>query len=167
MKVIKDLTLIAIFAAVIVVSELVLYFLPNIQITFLLIVLFSKILGFKKTSLLLLIYVLIDNLIMGGITLYVPFVYVALLIIPLTLNTVFKSIDDPFKLALLGILYSFIYSWIYLIATVILTNIDFIAYLTADIIFEILLAGSTFLSILWLYNPLYKFLNNRLNESKY
>ena len=114
MKVIKDLTLIAIFAAVIVVSELVLYFLPNIQITFLLIVLFSKILGFKKTSLLLLIYVLIDNLIMGGITLYVPFVYVALLIIPLTLNTVFKSIDDPFKLALLGILYSFIYIFLLL-----------------------------------------------------
>lgn len=163
MKIIKDLTLIAIFSALIVVLELALSFLPNVQLTFLLIVLFSKALGLKKTSLIVLIYVLIDHLIMGGVTLYTPFALASLLIIPLTLNTIFKKVENPFVLASLGVLYSFIYSWIYALATVLIANVNILAYLTADVLFEIILACSTFISILWLYKPLYNFINNKIN----
>ena len=118
--------------------------------------------GFKKTSLIVLIYVLIDNLLMGGISFYTLFILVSLLIIPLTLSTVFKNVSSPIALALLGIGYALVYSWIYIIPTMLLTNINFLDYLMADIVFEIILASSTFLSILWLYSPTEKFLSNIL-----
>ena len=165
MKIVKDLTLIAILSAIIIVLELALSFLPNIQLTFFLIVLYSKVLGLKKTSLIVLIYVLIDNLIMGGISLYTLFVLVSLLVIPVSLNTIFKNVSSPIPLAILGMIFAFIYSWIYIIPTMLLTNINFVDYLMADIFFEILLASSTFLSILWLYTPVEKFLLNII-ESK-
>ena len=153
MKIVKNLTLIAIFSAIIITLEYALSFLPNIQLTFFLLILFSKVLGLKRTSLIILIYVLIDNLLMGGISLYTPFIILSLLIIPLSLETIFKKVESPIVLAFLSIVYSLIYSWIYIIPTMLLTNINFIDYLTADFIFEVILASSTFLSVLWLYSP--------------
>ena len=123
---------------------------------------FSKVLGFKKTSVIIIIYTVIDYMIIGGISLFTPFVLIALIMIPLTLTTVFKKVEEPIYLAFLGILYSFIYSLLYVLATVLINEVNFIAYLASDIIFEVILAASTFISVLWLYTPLKKFLDEKL-----
>lgn len=150
-----DLVLIAIFSAIIFVSEYILQMLPNIQITVFLIILFSKHLGFVRTFFIVLIYVFLDTCFMGGFNfIYFPFMLFGWLAIPTTLNLCFKKSNDPLVLALLGILFSFIYSWIMIIPGVFVTHINFIDYLLADIIFEIILAVSSFLTTLWLYKPM-------------
>lgn len=155
---VKDITIIAILTAVLFIQEQLLTFLPNVQLTLFLIVLYSKTLGIKKTIIIVIIHTFLDNLIMGFNLLYFPFMLCGWLIIPTTLATIFKKVNSPIILAFLGIGYALVYSWVFLIAHVLITEVEFWAYLIADIYFEIILAASSFITILWLYEPLHKLL---------
>jgi hypothetical protein len=157
---VKDITLMAILTAILFVQEQLLLFLPNIQLTVLLIVVYSRCLGFKKTSIIVVIHVILDNLFMGSLNfIYTPFMLIGWLFIPLVQCTIFKKVNSPIKLAFLGIIYSFVYSWCFIIPGMIIQEIGFLEYLTMDIVFEIVLAIGSFLTILWLYEPLSKVLN--------
>lgn len=150
----KDLVIVALLAAVLYVQEEVLTFLPNIQLTIFLIVLYAKKLGFKKTTFIIIVHVLLDNLTMGSMNyVYTPFMFVGWELIPALLSTVFRKVNDSNKLAVLGILFALIYCWIYIIPSVLIMHINILAYLASDIIFEIILAASSYVSILWLYDP--------------
>ncbi len=152
---IKEISLIGILAAILFVQEQALTFLPNIQLTIFLLILFSKKLGLLKTLTIILIHVLLDNLIIGSISLvFTPFMYIGWALIPLTLCTIFKKVNEPIWLALLSILYACLYSWIYIIPNMIVYEYSVIAYLSGDIVFEVILAVSSFISVLWLYKPL-------------
>lgn len=162
---VRDIVIIALFTAILFVQEELLSFLPNIQLTVFLIVLYSKTLGFKKTSIIVLIHVLLDNLVMGSFNLvYTPSMLVGWMIIPLTLSTIFKKANSNITLAFLGIFYAFAYSFCFAIASVILLKVNLWAYLVSDFLFEVLLALSSFLSILLLYNPLKKVIDNNLRR---
>lgn len=161
----KDITLIALLATLLFVQEQALSFIPNVQLTVFLIVLYSKKLGFIRTSIIVIIHVLLDNLVMGSFNLiYTPFMFLGWLQIPILMCTIFKKVESNIALAFLGILFSFIYSWIYIIPNCIVLSVDFISYLIADILFEIILALSSFLSILLLYNPIGKVLDKVLPD---
>lgn len=160
-----DIALIAIFSALIFSLEFVMQALPNIQLTIFLIVLFSKKLGFIQTTFIVLIYTLLDTCFMGGFNfIYFPFMFIACFVIPLTMGSIFKKVNEPILLALLGILFSFIYSWILIIPGVFITKVAFFDYLISDILFEVILAFSSFLTILWLYNPLSKLLDKLISD---
>ena len=159
----KDIVLIAFFAVILFVQEEIFTILPNIQLTVFLLVLYSKKLGVKRTSFIIMIHVLLDNLVLGSFHLfYVPFMFIGWILIPILLNTVFKNVEQSFQLALLGILFSLLYSWIYIIPQVLFYQVNWIGYLFADIVFEILLAASSFISILWLYDPCAKIFDRYL-----
>lgn len=161
----KDVVLLAMLTAIIFVQEQVLSFIPQFQFTILLLVLYSKCLGFYKTSIIIIIHVLLDNLVMGSLNyIYTPAMIIGWLFIPLLLNTVFKKINSPIGLALTSILFSLLYSWSFIPINVLTTDVDFFAYLIADIPFEIMLIVYSFLTIIWLYKPLEKVLKS-LNDS--
>lgn len=163
---VKDIALIAIFAAILFVQEQILTFLPNIQLTVFLIVLYSRTFGFKKTTIIIIIHVLLDNLVMGSFNyLNLAFMFLGWLFIPITLLTIFRSIKNSLGLAFLGILYAFVYSWFLIIPGMILQELTFFQYLSGDIIFEVLLAISSFITILWLYEPLHKILSEMNEDS--
>jgi len=154
---IYDACVIALLAALVFALEQLLAFLPNIQLTIFLLVLFSKKLGLIKTSIIIIIHTLLDNLFMSSLNLaYFPFMLIGWLIIPITLNTIFKRVNSNIALAFLGILFSVLYSWSFLLGNVLFMNVRFLDYFIADIPFEIILALSSFLSILLLYIPLSK-----------
>lgn len=156
----------ALLTVILFVQEEVLSFLPNIQLTILLIMLYSRCLGFYKTSIIVFVHVILDNLVMGSFNLvFMPFMFIGYLIIPLLLNTCFKKIEKPIILSFISILFAFLYCWIYLIPVALTLEISILDYLVADILFEGLLALSSFLSVLWLYEPLKKVLTN-LYEDK-
>lgn len=157
----KDINLIALLATIIFVQEQLLAFLPNVQLTVFLLVLYSKKLGFTRSFIICLIHVVLDSLVMGGFNfLYMPFMFIGWIIIPITLNTIFKKVESNIILAFLGIVYAFVYSWVFIIPNCILLNVSFNAYFLADIIWEILLALSSFITILLLYVPCSKIFNN-------
>ena len=157
---IRDITLIAALTAIIFVQEELLTIIPNVQLTVFLLVLYSKKVGFKKTSIIILIHTLLDNLVMGSFNMfYIVFMFIGWMIIPLTLCSIFKNVESNYSLAFLGILFSFCYCFVYIVPNVVIADVKFLDYLYADIIFEVILAMSSFISILLLYNPISKFLD--------
>ena len=79
-------------------------------------------------------------------------------LIPITLNTIFKRVNNELHLAVIGLIFGFVYGWILIVPGIHLTNIPIKAYLISDIPFEIIMGISNFLTIYWLYNKLYIFL---------
>lgn len=151
---VKDIAIISIFGVIVALQEEILIFLPNINFTVFLVVLFSKVFGLYKTLLMILVYVFLDNTLMSSFSpIFTPFMYLGWAIIPSLLNTVFKNVNKTMQLALLGILFSFVYCWVYIIPNALILKINIIAYLASDILFEILMALSSFITILWLYEP--------------
>ena len=150
----RTLVIIAILSVILFVQEQVLNFLPNINLTIFLLVLYSKKLGFKMTSAIIFIYCLLDNIIMGSFNItYFPFMLIGWLLVPLFVCIIFKDINDEKRLALLGAGLSFLYCWVFIIPGILIMKIGFLSYLVSDIPFELLLALSSFLSILLLYKP--------------
>lgn len=162
---VKDMAIIAVLTALLFVQEQLLSFLPNVQLTVFLIVLYSKALGLIKTSLIVIIHTILDNLFMASFNIvYFPFMLIGWMIIPIIICSLFKNCESPLLLALMGILFSFIYSWLFIIPNVIILDVNALDYFIADIIYEIILAVSSFITILWLYKPCRNVLNNIMNK---
>ncbi|MDD3382146.1 MAG: hypothetical protein PHT83_01400 [Bacilli bacterium] len=159
----REITLLAVLTAILFVQELVLSFLPNIQLTILLIMLYSRVLKTKKTLIIIFVHVLLDNLVFGFNILFFISMIIGWSIIPLTINSIFKKVENVYLLGLLSIIYAFIYVLPFLVVNVLILKIDLYAYLIADLPFTAILAVSSFVSIIWVYNPLKEAIN-RFNE---
>ena len=167
---IKDIVVIATCISIVFVQEQLLSILPNIQLTILLLVLYSKKLGLIKTVIIVIIHSFLDCLVTGSLNLYYfPFMLIGWLLIPIIINLFFKKTESVIILSIMGLVFALLYSWVYIIPNVLIpneaiSNVGLVNYLAADILFEILLAASSFLSILWLYNPCSKVFDKILNE---
>ncbi len=158
---IKDVTLIAICAAILFVQQLVLSFLPNIQFTTLLVILFTKVLGFKKTTLIIVIHVMVINILSPYgplMPIYIPSMFIGWMLIPIGLTTIFKKLNSAYALAIFGFFFGFVYGWLYIPVAVLVLGTPFEAYFMMDLPFELIMALSNFLTVLWLYDPLSKML---------
>ena len=165
-KNIKEIAIISAMTTILIVQEQLLSVLPGIQLTVFLMILYSKKFGLTKSVIIIIVHVLMDNLLMQSFSLmYTPTMLIGWLIIPLTLCTIFKKVESPLFLGILGIVYSFIYSWLYIIPNYFLVGIDPIAYLISDIIAEIIFATCSFLSILLLYKKCSKVMDMLLKKS--
>ena len=135
----KDITIIAVMTTILCVQEQLLASLPGIQLTVFLIILYSKKLGLAKSSIIIVLHVLLDNLYMSSFSLmYTPTMLIGWLIIPFSLCTIFKKVESPIILGLLGVLYSFVYCWLFIIPNYYLLNIGPIAYLLSDLLEKLL-----------------------------
>lgn len=150
----KDITLIAIMTTILFVQEQLLTSLPGIQLSVFLMVLYAKKFGLGKSVMITVLHVLLDNFFMSSFSLmYTPTMLIGWLIIPFTLCTIFKRVESPAILGILGIMYSIIYSWLFIIPNYLIMHIDPIAYLISDVVFEVVLAACSFLTIVLLYKP--------------
>ena len=86
------------------------------------------------------------------------------LTIPVLLKTVFKKVESPIYLSLIGGLCALIYTLYFAIANTIISKSNLLMYLIADIPFTIILIVSSIVSIIWLYQPLYKLMNKYNNQ---
>jgi len=164
---IKDICLMALFTCVMFGLEEAMSFLPNIQLTVFLMILYSKTFGLGKTSIMVCLYCLLDSLFMGAINpIYTTFLLLGWLIIPLVTCTLFKKTENNIVLAFVAMLYAFLFSWIMIIPSCIIMKVGFWTYFVADMPFELLLALSSFLSTLLLYNVLKKLMDKLLNKEK-
>lgn len=163
MKNIKILVLLALLACVLFVQEEALSFLPNIQFTFLLLICYVDCLGFRKTSLIVFAHVLLDNLVMGSLSLIVVIPMLVGYIITILIKKVYHK-DNVYIIGLLGSLGAIVYSLSFLIANAFFLEIDIWAYFLADIPFTLILVISTYLSIIWLYKPIIKIINQQYQK---
>ncbi len=167
LKHVKDVALIAVFAAVLFAQQVAFAFIPNVQLTSLLLVLYSKLLGFRKTTLIITIHVIATNLLspFGPVLpLHIPSMFIGWMLIPILLSTVFRRVEGVWGLSLFGFVFGFLYGWAFIPISVFAFGIPFIEYFIMDLPFEFVMAITNFLTILWLYEPLYKFLSNQLQR---
>lgn len=161
----KDMTIIVVLASILFVQQIALSFIPNVSFSVLLVVLYTKILGFKKTSLIIIIHVMAVNLLspMGPVVpTLIPAMFIAWMLIPILLTTVLKRLESAVWLSIFGLAFGFIYGWVYIPFTVWFIGTPFLPYLIWDIPFEIIMGISNMISILWLYDPLKKAMKDQL-----
>lgn len=153
---VKDVALLGILNAILYLVDQVLSFVPFLQLSMLLIILFSRKMGALKTSIIVIIYVTLEYIGAGFNLLFFIFSVIGWLFVPLLTNFLFRKTKSVISIALQGVLFSFLYSWIHIIPSCIIIESSIIDYLSMDVFFEISLAISSFVSILLLYKPLEK-----------
>lgn len=151
----KKIVLCAFYAAILFIQEQALSWLPNIQLTFLLIIVFGAVIGLKWGSLVVIVHVVADNLIWGSIT---PYIFIPMLMgQELALLLGYLTRNKPlWKVVIAGIFASIAYCLIFIPFQIIVFKVDFILYWLADLPFEALLVASTSLTLIWLYKPIKK-----------
>lgn len=160
---VRKLCIIVSLATILFVQEELLTFIPNVQLTFLLIVLYGATLDFKDGVIIICIHVILDNLFMSSFNIFIMAPQFLGLLITLLLAKLFKN-KNEIVLASVGALGALIYCWLYVLVNIWFLNIRFVDYIIPDIPFEIILVTSTVVSILFLYKPLANVMNKLLNK---
>ncbi|MGE4572269.1 MAG: hypothetical protein AB7E09_05935 [Candidatus Izemoplasmatales bacterium] len=159
---VKEISLLAISTSILIVQEYVLQFLPNIQLTTLLILVYTYVFGLKKTSMIVLVHVFIDNLLLGSIGMihvWLPML-LAWLLITFLFSLLIKKTHNLLVYAFSAYLFGHLYGLIFVPFQGLLLNVPMIPYLIADIPFQLIMAITNFLTILWLFPVLSKFLSD-------
>ena len=142
----KQLTLLAFFLTIIITLELSMSFLPNISLTPLIFALYFT--RYPSGVLLIIGYIIMQGIIWG----------VGLYLISMTVGWViwWMSSKNGKNLTIKSIGFAFVYGWAFMPLTVIVYGIDPVAYLIADIPFQINMAISNVLTIGLIYPALDK-----------
>lgn len=154
---VKKLTVMAMLTTVLLIQEQALSFIPNVQFSTLLILLFASTFKLKESLIMLFVYVCIDSLYMGGLNpFYMIPMYLGWSLLPLSYHLFIKRHENIYLMATLGLVMGFVYGVIFMPFAVLQTGVDPRVYLLADFPFQIIMASSNFITILWLYTPLKK-----------
>lgn len=148
--------MIASAVAIVFVQEQLLVFLPNIQFTVVLLILFSSVFTFKESVMLITAYVLLDSLYMGALS---PFtvlpLWIGWMLIPISYHTILRRTKNEYTLAFFALVFGFVFGWVFIPFNMIQTGImNPMPYLIADLPFEGIMAGTGFLSVIWVFKPL-------------
>ncbi len=157
---VKDISTIAVCAALIFAQEYILMGVPNVQFTFALIIIFSVHFNLRKSFLIAFIYVIVDVMLFPSI--YAIPLILAISIIPLLVSLLKRFTRNHIAFSFFAFVYAFIFSWIIALFNMILMNYNtsqLVSYLIADLPFEIILAASNLVSMLLIFVPLMKILN--------
>lgn len=161
----KKITLCSMYAVILFLQEQLLSFIPNVQFSFLIVIVLGATLGMKWGTLVVIIHVIADNLIWGS---FVPYVVIPMFIgweITLFLGFLTRK-SKTFIVILFGVIASLLYCWAFIPFNVIFLKVNFMTYFMADIPFEIILIISTILTLTWLYEPLKKLVLEQWNTTK-
>jgi hypothetical protein len=160
-KSIKEITILAIATSVLIVQEFALTMLPNIQLTTLLIMVYTSVFGYKNTSLIVTVHVIIDNLIFGSFAMLhiiVP-MFIGWQLVVIIFYFIQKRTSNIIIYAVIAYLFGHLYGLVFVPFQGFILNVDMLTYLIADLPFQLIMALTNFIVILWLYQPIYLYLN--------
>jgi hypothetical protein len=151
---------------ILIVQEQLLVFLPNIQLTVVLIMVYAAILPGYLLGFLVVGYVILDNLLMGSFSLiYTPPMLIAWSLLAL-IGFLVKG-RSIIIILIIAFFFGFIYGWIFIPFNMFLHGINiFWPYLISDLPFEITMAVNNYLTVLLLYKPLLLILSPLIGINK-
>ncbi|MDX9807833.1 MAG: hypothetical protein RBS87_04630 [Acholeplasma sp.] len=160
-----DLVVMAIFTAIIFVVEQALSFIPNVQLTVFLFVLYTRLIGSKKTFFIVVVHTLLDNIYMGTLIwhLVIPMM-MAWSLIPILLGTVFKKVQGVVGLTIFAFGFGFIYGIMFIPFQAYVWGYDMWLYFIYDLPFEFAMGISGALSVAILYQPVYYYVNVEISN---
>ena len=155
---VQELVLLAVLATLLMLQKEILSFAPNISLTGLLILLYAKCLGFGRTAVIMVVYILLDSMLWASLhPIFTTAQWIGWMLGPALYCTVFKKTENSLVLAAAAALAAFLYCWVMIVPTALLyTNqIGTLgAYILTDIPWELILALCSFVTVLLLYEPL-------------
>jgi energy-coupling factor transport system substrate-specific component len=164
----RQTILTAMFLAIIVVQELALSFLPNIQLTFVLFMVFATVLSPAHLVMLVVGYVLLDNLLFGSFNYFVvvPMFLAWGIYVAVSYGIRYRSIH--WKI-LFSALFGLVYGWFYLPFTYLafyqgVPN-AFLMLLSVDLPFGMVLLVNNLFTMLALYHPLTALIKSLVGQS--
>lgn len=160
-----DLVVMAIFTAIIFVVEQALSFIPNVQLTVFLFVLYTRLIGSKKTLFIVVVHTLLDNIYMGTLIwhLVIPMM-MGWSLIPILLGTVFKKVQGVVGLSIFALGFGFIYGIMFIPFQAYVWGYDMWLYFIYDLPFEFAMGISGALSVAILYQPVYYYMNVEISN---
>lgn len=160
---VRRLALIAVLITILFVQEELLSIIPNVQLTFLLLVVYSSVLPLSNSLLIVLVHVLLDNLFMQSFNVQTMVPMLLGYLPTIFLSYLFKN-KNEYILASVGVVGSILYALSFALLNVYFFDTKLIPYIIADIPFTIILCMSSALSILFLYKPIKKIIVENLNK---
>ncbi len=165
MESLRNLMTASIFAVVIAIQEFVLSGFPNISLTFLFIVILTRLVSLEYSILSIISYVLIDNLLMGSLVIsYIAPMLISYILLIFIIKLLFSKNDNELMIGLLGFIFGIIYTLIFAVTDSFILDIDIISYLIAGSIFTLILSINNLITIVWLYKPLINRLQQYISE---
>lgn len=162
----KKLVMIAMFIAIIFAQEELLTWIPNVQLTVLLLMIYGAVVGPLWGTVIVFAHTFLDNAFMGSL---LPSVYLPMLV-GWEIVMLFGWISRKWPLFLktiMSIIGALAYCWLFVIANYLMVptiNID--KYIMLDIPFEIVLMCSSGISVALLYVPIFNVANKGYNFDK-
>jgi len=150
---IRTLNEIPLFVAIIFVTEQLLGFLPNVSLTPLLFAVYFSARPLRQSLYLVSIYMLLEIAI-WGVGLWVAPMWLGWFVWALMVKSQWLDISIATK----GVFFAIIYGIMFMPLTVLVYGIDPVAYLIADIPFQISMMASNIVTLTLLYIPLKKVL---------
>lgn len=162
----KKMLMIAISIAILFTQEQLLMFLPNIQFTVVLLIVFTSVFSFKEMITLITGYVFLDSMYMGGLNpFYVTPMLIAWYLIPISYHTILCRTTNEITLSVFAFIFGIVYGLIFIPFQMIQFGIKTLwPYLLNDIPFELIMAVTGTLTVLWMYKPLYNLLKNIVSD---
>ena len=145
--------------AILTVQEELLTVIPNVQLTFLLVICYGATIGILDGTLVVIVHVIIDNLIMNSFT---PFIIIPMFMgleIALIIGYLLRN-KKEYIVAIFGGIAGLIYALLFFGSTVLFYNVEPIPYLIADIPFDVVLISCNVIAILFLYKPIINVINH-------
>lgn len=153
----RKLLMIAFAVTITFVQEQMLLLLPNVQLTIVLMFVFVSIFSYKESVIYIIVYVILDNLYMGGFNLFnvIPMLF-AWNLIPFMYHVILRKTTNEKILAWAAFIFGFLYSWSFIPGAILMYGLEGVweYYIMADLVFEGILAVTGFVTVLWLYKPL-------------
>ena len=165
-KNLKKLIYVSLFTAILFVQEELLTFIPDVQFTFMLVMLYGATMGPLYGSLIVILHVIFDNLFMstfGNFWIMGPQFFG--LMFTMLLGYLLRRRNE-FVVALGSVVAGLFYVGLYMIVNIYVLDMDPLAYIIADIPVDILLVTSNIITVMFLYKPLKKLIENNIKEEK-
>lgn len=150
---VKKLCYLVAFTTILFVQEEVLTIIPSVQFTFLLILLYGATIGIGYGSIVVVAHVLLDNLYMASFTIFTigPMIigYEVTLIVGYLLRN-----KSEWILATASIFCALLYAGLFIPINIYVYDVDLLAYVIADIPFDLVMVSCNFITVLFLFKPL-------------
>lgn len=153
----KHLIFVALYGSIIVTLELLTSSLPNVSLTPLLFAVYFK--TQPRSFILIATYIGLQVMVWGF-----GFYLISMAVGWLLLYVLVQWVDNDLWMVVWSVPFAFVYGWVFMPLTVVLYGIDPVAYVIADIPFQIAMAMSNVLTFAILYTPLKKLLEGEYGK---
>ncbi|NLY47709.1 MAG: hypothetical protein GX059_01615 [Clostridiales bacterium] len=152
----KDIVIIGIMSAILIIAQVALSFIPNVELVSLLVILFSLLYGWK-TLFIIYVFVLVEGLIYGFGIWWINYLYVWTILMLAAM--LFKKQRSPFFWAILSGTFGLIFGTLCSIPYLFIGGVPMaVSQIISGIPFDVIHCVGNYAVTLALFNPLYRFL---------